>query len=197
MDEVVDLDGGGARVFEKAGHDALIVGADRDEAVGAGEFGSEIAPGEDEESTGGEGCVDDAKELANGLKGWEVGEGVAHADDDVSHFGDMVGEIEDVGVMDVDGEGADVGGQFGKELGAGIKGVDLAKGELGEREGLESGAAAEVDGEAARCVFEEGFEEGALFGDFLIEGEAEHPGVVAGEEVGVVGGDGVRHLGLV
>jgi len=54
VDEVVDLNGGGAQVFEEAGQDALVVGADGNEAVGAGELGGEVAPGEDEESARGE-----------------------------------------------------------------------------------------------------------------------------------------------
>jgi hypothetical protein len=55
----------------------------------------------------------------------------------------------------------------------GARGLKLPKAGLGEGEGLESGAAAEVDCEAAGRVFEEGFEDGALFRYFFIEGEAE------------------------
>lgn len=175
VDEVVNLHGGGAHVFEEAGHDLVFVSVDGDETVGAGELVGEVAPGEGEEASASQRSGDGGEEMADGIEIGEVGEGVTHADGDGGGAGcDELAEFEHVGIVGFDvgvrRVGAERSFEFGEEPGAGIDGEDGREAELGEGEGLESGAGAEVDGEAARGVFEEGLENGALFGYFFVEG---------------------------
>jgi hypothetical protein len=163
---------------------------DGDEAVDAGEFVGQVAPGEDEKAAWGESGGGGGEEVAGGIGLGEVGEGVAHADNDGGLRGaDVVEEGEHVGIVGLDvgmGVGAEGGFEFGEELGAGIDGDDRGEAQVGEGEGLESWTGAEVDSEAARDVVQERFENCALFSYFFVEGETEHPGIVVGEEVAVV-----------
>ena len=83
---------------------------------------------------------------------------------------------------------------FGEELRAGVDGDNGREAELGESDRLESGPATEVQGRSARDGrmqrSQHTLKKRFLLGDFLFEGNAEHPHVMFGEQLPVMVGNG-------